>query len=510
MSDTGGQSIRVKHLATLSETEIVSPMSAEVSGVSFSPDGSYVYYVKFEKLTGALYQVPMLGGTSKKMLDDVAFGQVGLSPDGQRVAFVRRYTERGEYALVSANLESGAEEILHTRKAPDDLSYPAWSPDGRVIVFAQTHFDPKQFHWDLAEVRLADRTVRTIAEKRWWWIGGIAWLSHGEGLIIVAREISSPVIPIWRVSYPAGEAMSLTNDTNLYGSLSLAAGAQRIVVARTEVRANISIQAAGPNAAPVQITSGRENGSLGLSWTADGRIVYATRGVTTGETWMMNADGSGKRLIANVGAHQLAISANGEMVVFDSVRSGAFNIWRMGIDGHNLQRITNGAAEFDPAFSAGDQSVVYVTGTVDDSRIWQVPINGGQSRQLTDRHSHTPAVSPDGKLLAFYYTDESAAAKFKLGIMALASGELQRSLEVPADVNPQQLAWTPDGRSLSFVRSIGGVANVWSLPANGGKPRPVTNFSADEIIHFAWSRDGRLALTRGSLATDIFLVTDFN
>jgi Tol biopolymer transport system component len=87
---------------------------------------------------------------------------------------------------------------------------------------------------------------------------------------------------------------------------------------------------------------------------------------------------------------------------------------------------------------------------------------------------------------------------------------LQRSLEVPADVNSQQLAWTPDGRSLSFVRSIGGVANVWSMPPSGRQAQADHYFSADEIIHFAWSRDGRLALTRGSLATDIFLVTDFN
>src|SRR5439155_8698118 len=87
--DEGGQrSLWTKHLPTGSRVRIVPLAGAMAMNAStFSHDGSYVYYTKVDEQNpqGALYQVPVLGGASKKILADVA-QPVSISPDGRRLA----------------------------------------------------------------------------------------------------------------------------------------------------------------------------------------------------------------------------------------------------------------------------------------------------------------------------------------------------------------------------------------------------------------------------------------
>ena len=68
---------------------------------------------------------------------------------------------------------------------------------------------------------------------------------------------------------------------------------------------------------------------------------------------------------------------------------------------------------------------------------------------------------------------------------------------------------TPDGRAISFINSVNGVGNIWEQPVTGGPPKPVTHFTSDEILSFDWSRDGRLALSRGTEPTDAVLIKNF-
>jgi len=70
----------------------------------------------------------------------------------------------------------------------------------------------------------------------------------------------------------------------------------------------------------------------------------------------------------------------------------------------------------------------------------------------------------------------------------------------------QSYGWTHDGRSITFVRSENGADNIWSMPLEGGKPVPLTNFSSDQILRYAWSADGkRLAVVRGNTSSDVVL-----
>src|SRR5256886_4030424 len=135
--DELGSSLWVKYLATGSNVQIIPPagLGAGVGQSTFSPDGNYLYYIRGGRGggLGALYQVPVLGGTSKMLLENVS--RISFSPDGKRFAFERRYATEGEDAVIIANADGTGEQKVTTRKDPDFfLPGAAWSPDGRTIA----------------------------------------------------------------------------------------------------------------------------------------------------------------------------------------------------------------------------------------------------------------------------------------------------------------------------------------------------------------------------------------
>jgi len=67
--DAGRQSLWLKQVATLSEVQIVPPNEVTYFGINFTPDGSYLYYVMREKnASTAVYQMPAVGGTPRKIV----------------------------------------------------------------------------------------------------------------------------------------------------------------------------------------------------------------------------------------------------------------------------------------------------------------------------------------------------------------------------------------------------------------------------------------------------------
>ncbi|HYJ46850.1 MAG TPA: hypothetical protein VEV81_09575, partial [Pyrinomonadaceae bacterium] len=70
--------------------------------------------------------------------------------------------------------------------------------------------------------------------------------------------------------------------------------------------------------------------------------------------------------------------------------------------------------------------------------------------------------------------------------------------------------WTPDSRALTYVDNRNGVSNIWSLPLDGSAGKPLTDFKSERIFGFNWTYDGRqLAVTRGSMSSDVFLIKGF-
>jgi TolB protein len=233
----------------------------------------------------------------------------------------------------------------------------------------------------------------------------------------------------------------------------------------------------------------------------------------------MGQDGTDQKQLTAQAATNLDpwATPDGRYIVFSSTRRGASrslrSIWRMDTDGGNLKLLTEGQGDRSPQTSPDGRWVVFHTARTSSHRLWKVSIDGGEPVQLTDKLTSNPTVSPDGSLIACWYRDDDQKpdTPTKAAIVPFAGGDPVKVFDVPSGVNiTAGLRWTPDGRSLTYIDTTGGVSNIWSLPLDGSPPKQLTDFKTDQIFWFDLSRDGKqLALSRGTQTSDVVLIKDF-
>jgi serine/threonine protein kinase/dipeptidyl aminopeptidase/acylaminoacyl peptidase len=509
-------SLWLRQISTNSLVRIVPPETGGYLATTFSPDGELVYYVatlERNKFVPTLYRVPVLGGTPAKVLDRV-FSAIAFSRDGKQFAFVR--TNQQDTALMVANSDgSGEPRSIAVLKQPNGFSTsgPSWSPDEKRIASGMFNASGAGYS-TVVEVPVEGGEPRPIGSEKWASVGRLLWLNDGSGLIMTAQPESSSIgTQVWFLPYNGGPARRITNDLNGYGEVSLGLTSDSGTVA--------TIQQV--NASSIWITTPGEDESRArqvlktnlpetVAWSPDGKIVYASRTGENWDLWMANNDGSeSKQLTADSFIDQQpTVSPDGRYVVFQSNRSGARNIWRIDADGSNPKQLTQGNfVDASPVVSPDGQFVVFMSLRSGTWTIWKVGIDGGAPVQLTNRSSEFPSISPDGKSISYFYTDEQANNQPKLAVIAFEGGGPVRTIDLPRSVSPIAFAWMPDGKSIAYLDNSSGILNVWSQPLDGGTPKQLTNYKSEFVTSFAISRDSKIATYRWSATRDIVLIRDF-
>jgi serine/threonine protein kinase/dipeptidyl aminopeptidase/acylaminoacyl peptidase len=521
-AESGKQALWIRQVSTSSLVQIASPIAATYFGTTFSPDGELVYFTRIDEQDplGALYVVPALGGTPRKILVDIT-SAITFSPDGKRMAFTR-YAEPGESFVMAANVDGTDAQKLATRKQPQFFSAYgiSWSPDGEMIacgVLMNSINSPAQLIG--VSTRGADERILTSQSFRD--IFHVSWLKDGSGLVLTAApEGSSRGVQVFLVSYPSGKATRITNDLNSYGdsSLGLTADGRTMVTTQKESSRQIFVvNDSKDSSQAVPVSLGKYDGEAGVSWTPDGKIVYVTQSGESIDVWSMNSDGNDQRQLTFDGEPKSnpVVSPDGRYIVFAGTRSTVQNLWRMDIDGSNPKQLlpTNTPAFF-PVISPDSGSVIFNSAHSGNLVLWKVGIDGANTpTQLTETISIFPAVSPDGRWVASFSEGSDAGGKPKIIIVPFTGGPAIKWFDVSPGFVPDNhpvLRWAPDGSALTYVDESNGADNIWSQPVNGGLRKPLTNFKSDNISSFAWSRDGkRLAIARGPVTTDVVLLRDF-
>ncbi len=539
VDDAGQQSIWLRQAVTSSNVPIVPPSEASYAAFSFTHDGNYLYFIKREKNgPDSLYQMPALGGLARKIIENVS-SRAALSADDKRIAFIRGGPYASENSLIVATSDGTGERVLATHKSPDNFysGGVAWMPDGKSITCIAGNYGRQ-----LIEVPLDGGADKLLKTPKWISILNIEWLPDGGGLIVIAKEqvLSSPA-QIWYLSYPSGEARKLTNDFDNYANLSLTADAKTLVATRQETTSHIWVAPDGDARRAKQVTTGmgRQDGYPSVSWTPDGRITYISTASGSRHIWIMNADGSDQRQLADGADDDQGggrVSPDGRYVVFISNRTGIFHIYRMDIDGNNLKQLTDGSGEAAPMFSADGRWVIYTSpgpgsgfgGSAPNLTSWKVPVDGGERILLTN-DCMAQSISPDGKLVACVRRiATSALLLWNINIVPFAGGPPLHTFSVTSESRPNS-RWTPDGRAIFYNLTHGGVlsgvatrgsslaeggilsgvTNLWIQPLGGGPPKQLTNFASEGFFSFDWSRDGKLVYGRGMTSSDAVLISDF-
>ena len=518
IEEAGLETVLLRQVNTATELKVVAANGEQYKGLSFSPNGDYIYYFKIDGVTGSLNQVSVLGGASRKLASNVDT-PVTFSPQGERIAFIRSSPDAHSTSLIISNPDGTEEKNLATLREPQLFSRggfyssgPAWSPNGEVIAVPAYSMTDNS-HPDVVIVNVADGKMKVINQQSWAVIEKLVWLTDGSALLMNAANQQSPLLQIWLIPYPDGQVRRITKDPSDYIGLSTTKDSGTLLTTKTDRVSALWIQSELPNSEARQIASSRYIGAAGISWTKDGRLVYATTTTGNYSIWIMDSDGSSRKQLTfndrmNV---EPAVSPDGRYIVFASFDSRHPHVWRMDIDGANPMQLTNGGDEDLPRFTPDGNWVVYHSINGDKYSVRKVSVKGGEPITVTKEYSTQPDISPDGKQIACFIRAENGNS-WKIAIVSSEDGTSKKTFDLSETVNPEWpgVRWTSDGLSITYVSTAGGISNLWNQPLAGGKPKPLTDFKESQIFFFDWSPNTRkLALVRGSDTRDLILVRDF-
>ena len=520
-SERGQESLWLRQVEIAGGLELVPPGGDHFVGITFSPDSNSIFYVNYDKdwAIGGLYQVPVLGGASRKILLDVD-SQITFSPDKKQFAFVRNYLSRKESHLIIANLDDANERHLAFHAGVHWMTdaAPAWSPDGKIII-RQARMETANSantKTHLVAVQVADGK-QTIFDNTHEWdaIQAIEWLADGTGLIVAARDNASLLAyQLWQIDYPGGAARAITKDSNSYSSAGVTADMKSLVTILHRRIANLWIAPGDKSSEAVQILSGnsKELGwLLGVEWLRDGKIIYGSTASGKEDVWLMNADGSNQKQVTTAaGANfEPSVSADGRTMVYVSqAPDAAPHVWKMNLESGECAQLTNGVSELRPDISPDGRWVVYMSLVKDSPTVWKTSIDGGEAAiQLSDKITSVPRFSPDGRFVACFYRPHVDVFS-KLAVIPSDGGEPVKMFDKPpTTIVESGIQWTPDGRALTFIANRDGVSNIWLQPLDGSPAKQLTNFTSETIFRFAWSPDGKMFVAeRGTEIGDIVLI----
>ena len=155
------------------------------------------------------------------------------------------------------------------------------------------------------------------------------------------------------------------------------------------------------------------------------------------------------------------------------------NIWRIeipeskGRSNPPTRLIASTNLDHGPQYSPDGRKIVFESTRSGSYEIWVCDSNGTNLVQLTsfDRTTGTPRWSPDGRHIAFDARIETHSDS-DIYITGADGGSPRRlTTETSDDVIP---SWSRDGRWIYFASTRTGDHQVWKVPAEGGEPVQVT------------------------------------
>jgi serine/threonine protein kinase len=380
-----------------------------------------------------------------------------ISPDGKFLAYTVQ-ADTVEHLLVQ-ELDGGAPDTIDTRLGHNNLE---WSPDGSRLLFG---FRDRAF--------VVPRT-------------------GGPARSIVSPPPGTGVLPSW---LPDGSRISLHTSND-----------KRVLVVNLETEDTTAIPVRG-NYWTLDEVSWSPNGRVfAMSTGSRDPMSYAIRAVTLdGRTELIVED--------SVGVGSPRWSPDGQNLYYTRYDFfGDASIWRVQIfpktgrrrgvpeEVHKqLEVLPVGAGFVFFSVTQDLRRMVYARGTR-FSNLWRVEGGtAGQPRRSNAITSGTalrwsPAVSPDGRWVAFAQKTGGLAELFRMPVEGGSASQITFDARVwPAS----QIAWSPDGKQIAYESLRARRPQVWIAHVDDGRYQPLSRTQMSPYSgHLAWAPSSQIAYQR--------------
>jgi TolB protein len=197
----------------------------------------------------------------------------------------------------------------------------------------------------------------------------------------------------------------------------------------------------------------------------------------TGDTEIFIVDpqtGDARNLTRSPGSKERypSFSADGKWAAFNSDRDGTHNLYVIAADGSNLRQLTHekrGVEAGMQSWTADGQWIYFGLFGKGEPRMCRIHPDGTRFEEVGK--GIDPAVSPDGKLIAFV---RSLPDGHHLFIMD-ADGSNVRQLTAKGNVFAGvHCTWTPDGKQVVYADQVEDALEIFSIQPDGRNVRQLT------------------------------------
>jgi len=227
-----------------------------------------------------------------------------------------------------------------------------------------------------------------------------------------------------------------------------------------------------------------------------GRIVFASQRASgdSSQLHLMDVDGTNVRRLTftaddttdRVLDDYAEWSPDGTRITFqrttipESGRSDA-NIWLLDPETGDETPLTDTPDVWDstPTFTADGSAVIFESNRSGTFELYRQPLDGGEAVRLTERDGNEAEAkeSPDGSQIAFVSDQDG---DFDVYLMDAGGGNV-RAL-TSAEGNDRCPQWSPDGKRIAFSSERDGNPEIYVMNADGSDPRRLTNTPAAEEV----------------------------
>ncbi len=179
---------------------------------------------------------------------------------------------------------------------------------------------------------------------------------------------------------------------------------------------------------------------------------------------------------------------DGRHLLFATSIDGWVQICEADASGGNMRRISHvRAIEVSPKVNPKNPSdVVFISGRGGSEQLWRMNIDGGDMERLTpgDGYVANPAWSPNGQFVAFAWTKGYEPGNYNIFVMDIARRvPVQLTHGAGRNENPW---WAPDGVHLVFSSKRGRTTQIYTMLADGSHVQQLT--TQGDNLQPVWSK----------------------